>query len=328
MGIRRSGSSFRSHLCLLALLGVAALAPSMAVAIQPGIHTRFHSQGLFLQRAYTVYVPSGYDGSEPVPVVIDYHGLADIISIQNIWSGWRNLADAEGFIVIHPAGYFDSWNAETCCGLAWLAGIDDIEFSRAIVAAISAEANVDANRVYATGFSNGGAMSHVLACEAADVFRAVAPMSYPIPYFPPSDCQPSRPVPVLTIMGLNDLLVPYNGGLLSTSAEATVDHWRATNGCTGAAPDEFVTHGNSYCETYTQCAENTQVGLCSIDSGFVIDLNHIIYSNTDLDLAQAAWAFFEAQEDPPAVAVPAAGALASALLALGLAATGRRLLRR
>ena len=81
MGIRRVGSSFRSHLCLVAFLGVAALAPSGAVAIEPGIHTRFHSQGLFLQRTYTVYVPSGYDGSEPVPLVIDYHGLADIISI-------------------------------------------------------------------------------------------------------------------------------------------------------------------------------------------------------------------------------------------------------
>src|SRR5262249_62178341 len=115
--------------------------------------------------------------------------------------------------------------------------IDDVGFLRALVASISTEANIDGRRVYATGLSNGGAMTQRLACDAADVFAAGVPMSFPLPFRPLSACQPVRAMPVLTMMGLTHIVVPYNGGLFG-SAPSTFAYWRGHDGRRGGAPGQ------------------------------------------------------------------------------------------
>ena len=47
----------------------------------------------------------------------------------------------------------------------------------ALVARLVESYQIDPRRVYATGMSNGGDMSYLLACKAADVFRAIAPVA-------------------------------------------------------------------------------------------------------------------------------------------------------
>src|SRR6185503_15380828 len=104
-----------------------------------------------------------------------------------------------------------SWNAgDFCCGNAQSQGLDDVGLAKAIVAEVSSKACIDPKRVYATGLSNGGAMSHRLACEAADVFAATAPVSYPLDFTPFDKCQPSRPIAVIHQHALGDAVVPYN----------------------------------------------------------------------------------------------------------------------
>ena len=121
--------------------------------------------------------------------------------------------------------------------MAPFAKVDDVGFARALVQVIAAEANIDLQRVYATGLSTGGAMSHRLACEAADVFAAVAPVAFPLAFAPLSNCQPSRPIAVLHFAGLTDGIVPYEGGELFPglppipSAQESFTYWREVNGC-------------------------------------------------------------------------------------------------
>ena len=74
---------------------------------------------------------------------------------------------------------------------------------------------------------------------------------------------PSRPIPVLTFMGLTDALIPYNGGTWP-SAAATFEHWRSTNGCGTGTPEIHTAQGQSYCDYDTSCADGLRVGLCSI----------------------------------------------------------------
>src|SRR5262249_9080257 len=129
-------------------------------------------------------------------------------------------------------------------------------------------------------------MTQRLACQAADLFAAAAPMAFPIPFNPLSLCQPSRPMPVLMFMGLTDALVPY------ASAAPSFQYWRTFDGCAGASPDETVVAGGSMCETFTQCNDGVEAGLCSIASNSPSPFQgHILYINPDMNLSQAAWDF-------------------------------------
>jgi polyhydroxybutyrate depolymerase len=242
-----------------------------------------------VMRSYLVHVPSQYDGATAVPLLLDFHGLGSDASQQRAISGMTRISDREGFLLVHPDGIDNAWNAGICCSL----GTDDVGFVRAVVAAVSSQANVDASRVYATGLSNGGAMSQRLACDGADLFAAAAPMAFPVPFRPLSQCHPVRPMPVLTFMGLTDVLVRYDGPSFP-SAPATLDFWHDVNACEGTAPDAAVVQGDSRCETFTDCANGVEAGLCSITArsfgGTPID-GHVLYLNDDFVLAEVAWSF-------------------------------------
>src|SRR4029453_12676105 len=129
-----------------------------------------------VERQYLVHGPPGYDGATPVPLVVDIHGFSSNALQQRAISGMRPLSDSKGFLVAYPEGLDSAWNANLCCGNR---GIDDVGFIRAVVAAVSAQANIAPRRIYVTGLSNGGAMSHRLACDAADLFAASAPIGVP-----------------------------------------------------------------------------------------------------------------------------------------------------
>jgi polyhydroxybutyrate depolymerase len=259
-------------------------------------------------RQYLVHVPPGYDGATPVPLVVDIHGLGSNAGQQRAISGMRPLSDAGGFLVVYPQGLHNAWNANICCGNR---GIDDVGFIRAVVAAVSAQANIDPQRVYVTGLSNGGAMSQRLACDAADLFAAAAPMAFPLAYLPATGCQPSRSIPVLTVMGLTDMLVRYDGAF--GSALGTFAYWRDVDGCGSGAPEVRDERGKSYCEYHTACANGIQVGLCSVTArafpGAFFD-GHILYLNDDYNLAEVAWNFMSQFTLPDDAAPAADGALA------------------
>ncbi len=200
-------------------------------------------------RTYDVLVPSSA-GAVPRPLVVDLHGSGSSSGEQRFISFWGGLAEREAFLVAWPNGLDNSWNGGTCCGTAVVNNVDDVGFIRAMVAAIQAEANVDPGRIYVTGLSNGGAMSHRLACEAADLFAAAVPMAFPTPYLDfANECQPSESIPVLLFMGFTDILVPYAGAAPSFAG------WRDKNGCdSGGIPAEVTeTYGGSDCEIDTSC---------------------------------------------------------------------------
>ncbi len=261
----------------------------------PGDYSRTLSFDGFT-RDYDIHVPPTYTGGSAVPLVIDFHGLGSNKVQQGQISGFRARSDAEGFILVHPQGLFNSWNGGTCCGTAQSMGIDDVGFVRAMVASVQGEVNIDPVRIYATGLSNGGAMTHRLACEAADLFAAAAPLAFPVPFFPSSQCRPSRDIAVLTFMGLTDQTVSY------VFAQPTLTFWRDTNSCAGSVPDVTTSLGNSFCESYLNCSSGVEVGLCSIDGILPPPFDgHVIYFNNDgLVLSQIAWDFLSRFQLPRA----------------------------
>ncbi|MBW2457059.1 MAG: prolyl oligopeptidase family serine peptidase [Deltaproteobacteria bacterium] len=248
-----------------------------------------------IERQYDLQVPLSYDHSAPIPLVLDFHGYMSDNWQQAFISGFADKSQDEGFAVAWPNGFgvSKSWNAgDYCCGQAQSQGLDDVGLAKAIVQQISDAMCIDPKRIYATGISNGGALSHRLACEAADVFAAVAPVAYPLDFNPLSQCQPSRPIAVMHLHGLTDPLVLYGGGLNSVPVVDSFAYWAQANTCSDAAEVSY-SKGNSECLTHDSCDGAVEVTLCSVNGG------HILYTNLDnVPIADLAWDFLSSYTLP------------------------------
>ena len=163
-------------------------------------------------RRYVVYVPErASDGDAPLLVAL--HGDRIDLGVGRA---------AEGFILALPEGLDAQWN-----DAADTERPDDVAFIGAVIDAVVEAHSVDAERVYATGWSGGGFMVHRLACESADRLTAIAVLHAPLR----GDCAPSRPVSVLQIVGTADDIVPANGGTTPDGTEtppvaAAMERWR------------------------------------------------------------------------------------------------------
>ncbi len=130
---------------------------------------------------------------------------------------------------------------------------------------------IDPKRVYATGFSMGGGMSHYTACHLADIFAAVAPAAFDLLKENEGACKPVRPISVISFRGTSDPIVSYNGGLSSVvqgmpinflGAEGTHKKWADINKCTGSPATD-----KNGCSTYSNCADGVKVTLCTKQGG-------------------------------------------------------------
>ena len=271
--LRKSCSTPASRIVAAALLAIV-IEPAAAWAdLAPGLYTGLQLQHQGIIRTYDVLVPASYDGSMAVPLVVELHPSYETAAFQRSISGFAAIAETGGFIVAWPQalGSTNSWNAGRFCGDP---ALDDVGFIRALVAAIGAENRIDPTRIYVTGLSCGGAMTHRLACEASDLFAAAAPFNSPGPLVA---CAPSRAIPILMTHSRTDTWVPYAGGLLGGCPQcgafpgvvSQFEAWRDRNSCTGSSPDVTENPGtSSVCELYTNCGDGVQVGLCSVDSTF------------------------------------------------------------
>lgn len=221
-------------------------------------------------RRYELHVPPAYDGRTPLPLVLNFHGFTSNAAQQRAFSDMDRTADSRGFVVAYPDGLDASWNAGACCGISAENSIDDVGFVRAVIEDISDRGCIDPSRVYATGMSNGGFLSHRLACEASDLIAAIGPVAGVLG-IDSGACTPDRPVPVIHFHGTADALVRYDGGCDvcvydSESVADTVAGWVARNGCTGE-PEVVLREGSVTCETTGGCDGDASVTLCTVSDG-------------------------------------------------------------
>ena len=235
--------------------------------------TGVKGQGAYT-RQYKVHVPPGYDATVPTPVVFCIHGLGqNAVMFCVAGAAMDKKSDGAGFILVMPNGYQNSWNAGTCCGGASNEKLDDVALFRAILADVEKHLNVDRRRVYATGLSNGGYMSYRLACEASDLFAAVAPGAGAVGINSigggtnsASDftaCKPTEHVSVLDIHGTSDPLIPYS---LQAPSLAI---FSGSDGCstTTAPATSPKSGGDTTCVTYAGCPAGIEVIGCTISGG-------------------------------------------------------------
>ena len=270
--------------------------------LQPGTQSNLTLMFDGVERTYDLLVPDNYDGDTPLPLVFNFHGFGSNPTEQAFFSQMNTTAASRGFAVVYPAGLDDSWNGGACCGNSMADGVDDVGFTRALAAALQDELCVDRRRIFATGMSNGGFLSHRLGCEAADLFAAVAPVAAVLG-IAPEDCSPSRVMPIHHTHGTMDQLVPYEGGGLadSLSVRESIEGWVQRNGCD---PEPTVTFDTEpvVCETWSDCGEQGHVVLCTAqDVGHCWPGNDFCpfgMSTTVMHASEAMADFFEAHPMP------------------------------
>ncbi len=234
-----------------------------------------------ISRQFRLYVPPSYDPSQPMAVVVNFHGLTSNASQQEAFSAMVAKAEAEGFIAVHPDGVGNSWNAGPCCGTAASSDVDDVGFASDVLDEVESMLCVDRRRVYATGMSNGGFMSHRLACEMSDRIAAIAPVAGGNIT---SACNPGRPMPVMHFHGTDDTTVGYQG------AASSIAGWAARNGCDSTTQVVYE-QGTARCAAYQGCPAGNEVILCTV-TGFGHWWPGAFGASDDIDATDALWEFF------------------------------------
>ena len=200
-----------------------------------------------LSRQYIVHRPARPSTGAPMPLVVVMHGgFGSAAQAQRAY-GWDALADSQGFVVVYPNGTSRTWNAGTCCGPAARDQIDDVGFIDALLVEMQRAGDIDADRVYATGMSNGAMMAYRLACQLPGRFAAIGPVAGTMTV----PCTSAKPISVCHIHGLADQNVLFGGGVsprgfakdARPSVASVIAGWRTIDGCGPvAARDDGPVH--------------------------------------------------------------------------------------
>lgn len=175
-------------------------------------------------REYYFSLPE--DTSKPFPIIINFHGFLSHAMDQQGFSQMDNYAHQNGIGVIYPEGIKRSWNV----GQAILNDENDIGFVNALIDSVSLKYNIDSNRIYACGFSNGGTFSYELICGLSNKIAAFGSVGGNFSINENRLCNIDREIPLIHIHGTRDRLQKYNhsdGDFLSTIE--SVNYWAKYN---------------------------------------------------------------------------------------------------
>jgi len=281
-------------------------------------------------RDFYLYVPTTYDPNQPTALIVDAHGAAESASAHAglgaeyctpstpslcypaHGSGWRQEAeqDGAGFIVLTPQGRNDVWMP------------NDESFILSAVDNVKQIANIDDDKVYMSGISNGGLLSYWVGCPNTDVFSGLAPVSGGSP------CRSiGKAIPVITFdaapdfayatsVSASDAMVDLNNCNSTPEIWMTIDSNTDMEVCLKdpyAPKDEIeivsckdVPGGiePTVCKKWYDCDRDVEVVFCDVAPGTShgagneeVDAHILYYNNSHLNLPSLAWHFFKQMPD-------------------------------
>ena len=264
-------------------------------------------------RRYRTYVPASLPAGK-VPLLVALHGGLGTSSQFEANSGFDELAESNGFIVVYPDGVgnqpdgtgYQAWNGGYCCGVPQTQNIDDVGFIRDLIDSLSVRYAVDPAKVFVAGHSNGGILAYRLACELAGRIAAIGLQAGSNIF---DGCAPTLPVSVLHIHGTADTNLPINGGrgtgvsaTVWVSALSAVQAMAAVDGCSSqSTASKSATDPNVTASTWTKSGTNIQVRFVTVSSAAHAWMGHVSQTPgsaslvgvpyMNFDSSRAIWSF-------------------------------------
>jgi polyhydroxybutyrate depolymerase len=266
-----------------------------------------------LVRRYHVHLPSNYEASYSLPLLIALHGRLGTGKKMIKQTGFNGIADREGFIVVYPEGFKRGWADGRGITHADKQGVDDVAFIDKLIKVSQERFSIDSTRIYIAGHSNGGFMAQRLAFERSHQFAAVAAVAASLSEWLASRFAPSRSIPILFINGTADPVTPYEGGRQPggarvLSVEDAVKMWVRFNGCK-EAPEVQEIRGMENSSivsvlSYGPCENYSQVKLYRIEGGGHVwpgepeDIfrSGAVKTRGKIDASEEIWKFFSSMD--------------------------------
>jgi polyhydroxybutyrate depolymerase len=235
--------------------------------------------GPITSRPYKYKVPSRYDATKPTPLVVMLHGFTASGELNELILHLAPLAETKTFLYAFPDGTKNPlgmrfWNATDFCCNFFGSKVDDVAYVTAVIDDMASRYNVDKKRVFLVGHSNGGYMSHRMACDRSSKIAGIVSLAG-AQWNDATRCAPTDKVSVLQVHGNGDVLVGYGGGPLYPGARETVGIWANRNGCTGRLTyggkrldlESVLPGAETKIEEYGGCPRSGAVELWTIEGG-------------------------------------------------------------
>ena len=268
-----------------------------------------------LEREYMLYIPQSAEKNSPLVFML--HGLGSTHTIIMNYSQMNQVAEKHGFVVCYPQGIRGAENTRhTKKGTPfWNVGyethknetVDDVSFIKSLAIYLQQEYNLDPEKTFCAGMSNGGDMSYLLGCEAPDIFKAIAPITGCMMGWIYDSCNKNDPVPVFQVHGTADKTTYYDGDVdnrdkwgVYMGVETTINFWVDRNECKevniDTLPDIDRNDGSIVItEKYTGGRNNNEVWFYKVING-----DHewppgwpVKSGNGDLNTSEEIWKFFQ-----------------------------------
>lgn len=228
-------------------------------------------------RRFLIHLPAGYNDQDQFPLNLVLHGGRGTPENFRTLSNMDIAADAAGYIAVYPEGFQKFWADGRGGTPADEAGINDVEFLDQLITKLAVDLNVDTNRVFATGISNGGGMSQRLACEIPDKIKGIAVVAHSMLENTKNNCTLAQSLAAMFILGTADPLNPYEGGINEAGdsflgADSAVDFRVSINNCTLQANDSLpnvstTDETTTSIKIYRDCLDVTEIRLYTVHNG-------------------------------------------------------------
>lgn len=250
----------------------------------------------FSDRTYELFVPGNADQNESLPLLFVFHGAYGTGAGMQRAAGFDQYAREYNFIVCYPDAATENWEEGCMCNKPYRLKIDDIGYINYLIDTLSSRYNINPQKIFAAGYSQGGLFAQNVACKISGRLKAVAAVASPMSIQLFQSCKPESSISILMIHGTSDSTLPYygsdNGSFSLVSTPDVINLWGQLNNCNSELIIEHIPDNGDASisvtkNSYLDCRSSSEIVLFEVKGG-----GHRWFDSPDLHATETIVEFF------------------------------------